>query len=268
MTQPQRGHLFLIILCATVVRIVYCFQFQDNPFYDYVPMNWDQTIYYEGGLAFARGDFMAVAPEMDNHFSPVYQYFLGIILLLFGDQVEIVWVAQFLLGVLSTLLVYSIACKFFSASVGLTSALLFTFYSPNWLYEGSLYRASLIVFLELAAFRLLLAVQKRPQLILLVSSAVVLGLFMQVRSNNMLIFPLALYYLWKQIETDGKRQWLVLGGYVLIVAMVCAPALFWVKEVRGNGGFTIKVGRKTCYCQTLLITPSELMNIVRPIKRS
>ena len=86
MTQPQRGHLFLIILCATAVRVAYFFQFQDNPFFDHVPRSWDQGVYYEGGLSFARGDLMAVAPILDNHFSPAYQYFLGVLFLLFGKN--------------------------------------------------------------------------------------------------------------------------------------------------------------------------------------
>ena len=238
MTQPR--HLLLITLCATAVRVVYFFQFQDNPFFGHVPRSWDQGVYYEGGLSFARGDLLAVAPVLDNHFSPAYQYFLGVLFLLFGSKLEVAWVAQFLLGILSTLLVYSIACKFSSRTAGLISALLFTFYAPNWLYEGSLYRASLIVFLELAAVRLLLAAGDRPSRFLLMSSALVLGLFMQIRSNNLLIFPVALYYLWLRINAPGKYKWL--AGYVLVVVMVCAPALFWVKEVRGQWGLYDKSG--------------------------
>ncbi len=240
MTQYHR-HLFFIVLCAIAVRITYFLQFQDNPFFSYVLSSSDQEIYYEGGLAFARGDFLAVAPGMDNHFSPAYQYFLGILFLVFGSNLEVVWITQFLLGVFSTVLVYSIACKIFSQTLGLVSALLFTFYAPNWLYEGSLYRASLIVFLELATVRIMLAVENRPKLFLLISSALVLGLFMQVRSNNLLIFPVVLLYLWRQIDV-GRTKWPLIGGYVLLVAMVCAPALLWVKEVRGQWGLYDKSG--------------------------
>lgn len=242
MTQSQRCHLFLIILCAAAVRIVYFFQFQDNPFFDHVLPSSDQEVYYQGGLSFARGDLLAVAPILDNHFSPLYQYFLGIIFFLFGTKLEVAWTAQFLLGILSSLLVYSISCKYFSKTAGLVSALLFTFYAPNWLYEGSLYRASLIVFLELAAVRLLLAIEGRPKLFLLVASALTLGLFMQIRSNNLLVFPIAIYYLWRQIDTVGKDKWCLIAGYVLVVGMVCASALFWVKEVRGQWGLYDKSG--------------------------
>jgi tetratricopeptide (TPR) repeat protein len=242
MTQSPRAHLLFIILCATAVRVVYFFQFQDNPFFSYVPKGWDQEIYYEGALSFARGDFLAVAPILDNHFSPAYQYFLGILFLIFGSELQIVWVAQLLLGVLSTLLVYSISCQLFSKTAGLLSALLFTFYAPNWLYEGSLYRASLIVFLELAAFRLLLALGNRPTRFLLISSALVLGLFMQIRSNNLLIFPVVFCYLWFRFKSLEKTKWPLLVSYVLLVVMVCTPALFWVKEVRGQWGLYDKSG--------------------------
>lgn len=242
MIQSQRIHLLLIILCATAVRVVYFFQFQDNPFFDYVSKNWDQGIYYEGGLAFAQGDWLAVAPKLDNHFSPIYQYFLGFLFLLFGQNIEVAWISQFLLGIFSTLLVYSIACKSFSRIAGLIAALLFTFYAPNWLYEGTFYRASLIIFLELATFRLLLEAGNHPNHFRLISSALILGLFMQVRSNNLLIFPLAFYYLWLRMNSLGKEKWPLLGGYILVVAMVCTPALLWVKEVRGQWGLYDKSG--------------------------
>ena len=242
MTQSPRVHLIFIVLCATAVRVVYFFQFQDNPFFAYVPKAWDQEIYYEGALSFARGDFLAVAPILDNHFSPAYQYFLGILFWIFGSELQIVWVAQMLLGVLSTLLVYSISCHFFSKTAGLLSALLFTFYAPNWLYEGSLYRAPLIVFLELAAFQLLLALGNRPTRFLLILSALVLGLFMQIRSNNLLIFPVAFCYLWFRFKNLDKTKWPLLISYVLLVVMVCTPALFWVKEVRGQWGLYDKSG--------------------------
>lgn len=242
MIQNQRSHLLLIVLCATTVRAIYFFQFQDNPFFDYVSKSWDQGIYYEGGLAFAQGDWLAVAPKLDNHFSPIYQYFLGFLFLLFGQHIEVAWISQFLLGIFSTLLVYSIACKFFSRTAGLIAALLFTFYAPNWLYEGTFYRASLIIFLELATFRLLLTAGSKPNHFRLISSALILGLFMQVRSNNLLIFPIAIYYLWLRMNHLGKEKWPLLGGYILVIAMVCTPALLWVKEVRGQWGLYDKSG--------------------------
>ncbi len=188
------------------------------------------------------GDFLALAPDRDNHFSPAYQYFLGILFLLFGGKLEVVWISQLLLGVLSSLLVYSISCQFFSRTAALISALLFTFYAPNWLYEGTLYRASLIVFLELATLQLLLAAGNRPAPIILVSSALVLGMYMQVRTNNVLIFPVALGYLWLRFKGSQKEKWLFLTGYALLVALICTPALFWVKEVRGHWGLYDKSG--------------------------
>ncbi len=242
MAQSSRIHFFIIFLCSAAVRIVYFFQFQDNPFFDYVPRSWDQGIYYQGGLAFARGDLMAVAPILDNHFSPAYQYFLGILFLFFGEHIEVAWIGQFVLGILSTFFVYSIASHFFSRTAGLIASLFFTFYSPNWLYEGSLYRSSLIVFLELAVFRILLAAGNSRRWSLIASSAVVLGLFMQVRSNNILLFPVALYYLFYKSKAFGKIDWPQLTGFSLIVLLVCAPGLFWVKEVRGQWGLYDKSG--------------------------
>ena len=108
-----RNYPLILIIFSLIVRGLYFYQFQVNPYFDYVPDTWDQAVYYEGGKAFSSGDILARAPNHSNKFSPLYQYFLGVIFWFFGSDLQVVWGVQFILGTLSTILIYFIANFYF-----------------------------------------------------------------------------------------------------------------------------------------------------------
>ncbi|MFQ5717590.1 MAG: glycosyltransferase family 39 protein, partial [Nitrospinales bacterium] len=224
------------------VRVIYFYQFQENPFFDHVPKAWDQTVYHEGAAAFAQGDLLAVAPDQLNLFSPLYQYFLGIVYGLFGVDLKAVWAVQFLLGTCSTWLVYRIAVHYIGPAASFTAGLLFTFYGTNWLYEGALYRATLITSLELVSCLLLIRFAHRPGYLRAVWSAVSLSLFMQCRTNHLLLVPFALVYLWKHVFSKRENGKTLLSAYLAVFIAVSIPLLVWVHEVHGKWNFYDQTG--------------------------
>jgi len=151
----------IIIVLSITVRIAYYSQFQNNPFFDFVPPAWDQDFFDKGGKAFAHGNLLAKNPDQADVFSPLYKYFLGVIYLLFGETYKAIWSTQFILGTGSALLIFKISNYYFKPIIGFLAAILFTFYGPNWLYEGSLYRASLTTFLTTASCYGILWVSKK-----------------------------------------------------------------------------------------------------------
>lgn len=233
--------LFLV-LCALSVRGIYFYQFQENPYFDYVPKAWDQTVYHEGAKAFANGDLLAVAPDQLNLFSPLYQYFLGIVYWLFGVSLQVVWVTQILLGTASTLLIYAIANHYFKPIVSCIAALLFTFYGVNWVYEGTLYRETFITFLGLVSCFLLIRFAKTPGFFMMGLSAVSLSLLMQSRTNNLLLVLFALVYLWKKVFCRKDRGRMFLAGYLLVFILTSIPLLVQVHEVHGKWSFYDQTG--------------------------
>jgi hypothetical protein len=104
MSIPSRFFPIIIIVISLIVRIAYYFQFQNNPFFDFVPPAWDQDIFDKGGKEFAHGNLLAKDPNQADVFSPLYKYFLGIIYWIFGETYKAVWSIQFLLGTGSALL--------------------------------------------------------------------------------------------------------------------------------------------------------------------
>lgn len=241
---PFRYFPLLLVLCALTVRGFYYYQFQENPFFDHVPKDWDQTVYNEGAKAFANGNLFAI-PSDQAKFSPLYQFFLGSIYWLFGPDLKVIWVAQFLLGTASTLLVYAIGNHFFKPGISFLAGLLFTFYGINWLYEGSLYREPFITFLELMSCFLLLRFSKHPNFFWLIWSAVSLSLFMQSRTTNLLIVPFALAYLWKNVFCHKSTGRKLLTSYIAIFLLISMPSLVWVYVVHGSWSFYDQDGPET-----------------------
>ncbi|MBI4389003.1 MAG: hypothetical protein HY580_02390, partial [Nitrospinae bacterium] len=113
MDRRERILLSLLVVAGLTARGIYFYQFQDNPFSDFVPKSLDQTVYHEGAAAFASGDLLAVAPGQANLFSPLYQYVLGTVYWMFGVRLTAAWTAQFLLGAASSVLTYFIARHYF-----------------------------------------------------------------------------------------------------------------------------------------------------------
>ncbi len=251
---PRHFPLLLVIL-AFSIRVLYFYQFQENPFFDHLPDKWDQTTFHNGGKAFSEGNPLALAPGEPNQQSPLYQYFLGVVYFIFGADLKVAWFAQFTLGILSTLLVFAIARQYFNPAVGLVAGVLFTFYGGNWFYEGTLYRASLITFLELLSCLLLMRFAGRPSFGTMAASAAALSLVTQARSNYLLLVPFALFYLWSKVFSrpgSGKK---FLAGYMIVFLFASAPLLVWVKQVHGSWGFYDRTGGENVYLANSLDSP-------------
>jgi tetratricopeptide (TPR) repeat protein len=235
----------ILLLCGFAVRAVYLDQFQGNPFYDYVPSAWDQTVYHRGAIAFSEGDLLAVAPGETNKFSPLYQYFLGILYRLFGVDLRMVWSVQGAMGVASSLLIYAIGRRYFKAGVAFTGALFFSLYAGNWLYEGTLYRETFMTFLELSALWLLLRMMDRPGWPTVLLSALSFSLFMQSRTNNVLVVVAVLAFLWGPFFSRPEKGKKWLAPWLIVFVIASLPLLGWVKAVHGKWGFYDQDGPET-----------------------
>jgi hypothetical protein len=226
MSIPPRFFPIIIIVLSLTVRIAYYFQFQNNPFFDFVPPAWDQDIFDKGGKEFAHGNLLAKDPNQLDVFSPLYKYFLGTVYWIFGETYKAVWSIQFLLGTGSTLLIFKISNYFFRPIVGLLASLLFTFYGPNWLYEGSLYRSSLTTFLTAASCYGILWASYKPTIARIASSAALLSLVMQCRSNNLLLVPVGFFFIWRTISSQPKNKKTLISLFTAVFILCSIPLLY------------------------------------------
>ena len=247
MNIPPKYFPILLIILACLVRIVYFYQFQANPFSNHLPELWDQTLYHEGAKALIEGDPFANGFDGPNQQSPFYQYFLGLVYFFFGVELVSAWITQLILGVISTVLLYTIAKHYMSQGSAFTAGIIFTFYGGNWFYECTLYRASLITFLVLLTYLLLLRFGERPSIGLLVGSALSLSFLTQARTNLIFFVPFALVYLWRKVfslNNTGKK-WL--AGFLVIFFLASLPLLIWVKQIHGHWGLYDQTGGENLY---------------------
>lgn len=178
--------MFLVLLMASLTRFVYFKDFQYNPLSYGFNVLTDSIHFFIGGQNFASGDILASSPS--NRFSPLYSYFLGFLFKLFGSQLNVVWLVQFSLGVLTVLLVYLTSRDLFGLRSAVLASILYNFYGPAIMYEGVVLRASLLTFLGILSLYLILKVLKKPQPFLIFASGLSISLFIQCRPNVALIF--------------------------------------------------------------------------------
>lgn len=246
----------ILVICALAVRCIYFYQFQNNPFFDHIPKDWDQEVYDKSARSFANGNLLGAIPNHVSTFSPLYHYFIGIIYWLFGQNLTIVWGMQFLMGTASALLIYFISNHYFKPSIGFIAALLFTFYGMNWLYEGSLYRASFITFLGLASCYSLIKFAKSPNLFYMALSAGFLSLLMQSRSNNIILVPFALTYLYKKVFKQKAERY-YLPGFLAVFLLMSIPLLVHGYIVHGSIGLYDRGGPSTLLSSNALDFPGR-----------
>jgi Flp pilus assembly protein TadD/4-amino-4-deoxy-L-arabinose transferase-like glycosyltransferase len=227
--------VILVTTLAVVTRVYYINDFQYNPFSYNIYYHTDSFQFYIGAKNFAAGDNLALS--LSNQFSPLYTYFTGFLFKLFGQSLDVVWFMQFAMGAITVALVYLISMELFNSRAAIFSAILYNFYGPALMYEGTMLRASFLAFFGTMSLYLIIQVFKNPRNLLIVAAGVSISLFIQCRPNVALIFLLLpLLYLYpfdrQKLELFIKmgsvaiilfipllyRSWLVHGRFVFFDA--------------------------------------------------
>lgn len=207
----------LVFLFALGVRLFYLLEFQDNPYFDYIPSGWDQFWYDQAAREFAAGDYFLIHSPQPSQFSYFYKFFLGIVYWLVDGNFFLIWSAQFLFGALASILVYWISMRLFDWRVALTSALLFAMYGPEIFYEGVLYRESLVTFFSLLSCYALILYAERQNKKRLAFAGLSFAFLILCRPNMILMGPFIYAFLFSVERKNGC-------GY-------CKPMLFFTLAV-------------------------------------
>ena len=214
--RPKEPLLLLGLFCfAMVIRLLYLFELPENPLFDIFPRALDHSNFDEGAVNFSSGDWLA--KSVNNSFSPLYKYFLGILYWVLNQNYFLVYLVQFILGACGSVLTFLITRHFFGLRAGFFAFLGLALFSTHIIYEGILLRASFISFLGLWSFYLLMRLPERDSIAYLVLATISLSLFFQVRPNTLLCLPVICFYfhkiVWQQHTIESKvRNWFIFGG--------------------------------------------------------
>ena len=244
------GKLALVWGAAFALRLLYIFQSQRSPFYDFPLV--DAKTYTQAAAAMALGHFG------DQPFwqPPLYPHFLAALYALFEPSFTLPRLVQAALGATLCLLIFRLG-RIFSPAVGYLAAGLAACYGPFIFFEAELLPPALALVLNLLAlWALLWATEGRPQRLLL--PGFLFGLAALCVANVLAFVPVAaLWLVWV------RRSRLVgVAALLLGTALAVAPVTLRNYYVSGdwvlisyNAGLNFYIGNNACYDETVAIQP-------------
>ena len=220
-----RGHklaLAGLVLGAFALRLVYVLEARANPYFDAPIM--DPLYHLEWARAFAAGEVFQQGPFFR---APLYPWFLGSALRVFGEGLLIPRLIQAGLGALTTYLTFAVGRRAFDLRVGFVAASLV---AVNWVliyFDGELLIPTLAIPLNLAALHASLRLaggdddgeheHHGPRRAAI--AGLLWGIAALARPNVLLFLPLFFLWLCLRARPAWKRgliQGLCLAGGVLL----------------------------------------------------
>lgn len=211
----------ILILCF-VLSLGYSFYYKIDPkvdarAYDNIAQNIVAGNGYREGL-----DTPLIRDNAIIRVGPIYEYFLAGLYKIFGHHYEAVWIAQALLRVLSTLLLYAVVLLIFKDSesrekIALWAAAAFAFYPDLIEISAMLMTETLYIFfvcLFLYTFFKYVDVPDKKWLLIL---GLVSGLAVLARPPMLFVLPVVAFYFIK------NKKWKEIIIYVTILCAVFAP---------------------------------------------
>ncbi len=156
-SRATRLLLFAILLLSFAVRVVYVLQSRSSPAFTQPTM--DALYHLEWARAVAAGRDFQPGPFFR---APLYPWFLGLILRLFGENLLLVRLVQAAIGTASVGLVYLVGVRAFDTRTGLLGALFAGIYWVTIYFEGDFLLPVLEIFFDLLAIWLTLRVDEKP----------------------------------------------------------------------------------------------------------
>jgi tetratricopeptide (TPR) repeat protein len=213
LNRGQKLALGAIVLGAFALRLVYVLEARANPYFDAPVM--DPLYHLEWARALAAGEVFQAGPFFR---APLYPWFLGGVLHLFGPDLLLPRILQAALGALTTYLTFAIGRRAFDARVGFLAAGLV---AVNWVliyFDGELLIPTLAIPLNLAAVlaSLRLGPEARPRSTAL--AGLLWGLAALARPNVLLFLPFL--FLWLVLRSRPSVRNGFLQGLTLTLGVL------------------------------------------------
>jgi len=208
--------LILILLVSLIIRVVFALGNDKSLFVDID--SYDRFGFH---LA-SQGNIWGSA-----YHAPGYVFFLALIYSIFGHSFINVYIAQCVLGVASTLLIYLIAKNIFNERIAVLSTFLSLLYWPFNLYSGILLSEVLFLFLLLLGTFTFLKALDTDKVLFIAAAAICFSLSTLTRSINLLfLIFIPCLYIFLKFKKKSFPQ--VLKNSLVFVAVFCAVLAPWI----------------------------------------
>jgi 4-amino-4-deoxy-L-arabinose transferase-like glycosyltransferase len=214
-TSKEIRMALVILIISITVRLIYFFEIKSNPFFEN-PIT-DSLWHDQWALAITQGDWLGTQAFFR---APLYPYFLAFLYFIFGHDYMLPRLIQFIFGSISCVLIYLISKRLFNRSVGIIAALISAFYGVFIYFEGELLITSLVIFINLLLFYVLLRGIKKPSRLIWVLAGILFGLSAIARPT-ILIFLLGILA-WlviekRKIQLKAICLCIILGACIIIL---------------------------------------------------
>jgi tetratricopeptide (TPR) repeat protein len=213
MSTKTKKIFFILVVASLAVRLVYFFQIKDHFLFKEPIL--DAKYYHQWAQEISSGDLMGKARGVFM-MSPGYSYFLGLFYALFGVHIPMIVFLQFLMGILTGLLVYKLSKKFFNETSALLAMGFFLFYSIEIFYESTLLKTVLVNFLNV--FALYLCAEGGVWYLFL--SGLMAGFSVHLRPNALILVPVVLLWIYKVKIGMWRKSAVFILGFSLILMPV------------------------------------------------
>lgn len=209
----RRTVLAVALLSVALARLVYLSEIRGHPLFDHPVV--DARVHDDLALRIAEGDGYPFGVYASD---PFYPYFLALFYRILGHSIFPVALAQLLLGVASSLLLFDLGRRVGGYGVGIFALLLGGLYAPVLFYEAFLLPTAVGVFVDLLLLAVL--VRRRPgsSRLPLALAGCLLGLGTLIQGDRVLFLPFL--FGWVVLtEPAGKR----LGSVLVLLAGLALP---------------------------------------------
>lgn len=213
--------LIITLLLAAVLRFIYLAQIQSNPLPFFI-IKWsafDQHSFMKLVNEFVKGNWLG---SEVTRYSPAYSYLMAALFKIFGQNINVVFVFQILLGLVAIYVFYKIAVLLFNnKKVGLLAACIAALYSPLIFYECIMLRAVIIAYSNLLGFYFLLKAIKKDRIKCFFIAGIMIGISMIIRPNILPLFIMP--YIFIVIKKTYKQKLFYTLLFILGLIVIISP---------------------------------------------
>ncbi len=180
----DRTWFIVVIGAAFLLRLSYLLQIDAIPLFYHLA--GDGRTYDEWGQRIASGDWLGQGVFYQ---APLYPYFLGVLQIVFGNNLWLIRFLQIILGAISCGLIFLVGEKLFSRPAGIAAGLILAFYAPAIFYDGLIEKSILDLVLLSGLLFLLFASGRKAQWRKWLACGGLIGLLGLSRENALILVP-------------------------------------------------------------------------------
>lgn len=202
--------VWLVVTIALVIRATVLWELSDTPLLEFVL--GDAKNYVAWGREIASGNWLG---NETFYQAPLYPYFLGTLMSLFGDDLFAIRVFQLFVGSAACGLLTLAGARFVSPRAGVAAGLMLSFYAPAFYADAMLQKSVLDIFLMCSSLWLVGVVATTVSRRACLGLGLALGTMMLTRENA-LVFPLVLVP-WIALRNDAPMR--DRGAYIAMLLL-------------------------------------------------